>query len=484
MTATPTQAELDQALEDTVVEAAREDPAMFAGYVLKDEQSGGPISLAPVHREWHALVTAHPRLVLMSAVELGKSSQLSVGRVLWELGRNPSLRVVIGSNTAGQASKLLGVVARYVEHSAELRRVFPHLKPDPSGPWNSTALTVQRGTFSKDPSIQAIGLHGNVLGSRVDLLVLDDPVDFENSRTPAARDDADRWVASTLLGRLTGASKAVVLGNPWHRDDLLARLEGRGWPTYRFPVQGHHGALTWPEVWPEDRIARARIDLGPREAARQLDCLPPADADPIIPRDGITAALIRGEQAPTEFFSAPAGTTLLSVDVAFSSGASADESAIVQTRLNAETGMREVVQVNAGRWPFDELCGRLTSLAVRTNSTVAVETNGGGGFVAEHVQAHAGRRVKVVRVHTSAASKAAAVDQFCSELSQGRWAFMQPGGTLDPQMRALVQEILDFTPQDHTGDRFAALLAGIQALRTLDLRPKGRVFDVSHLFRR
>ena len=85
---------------------ARDDAAVFTRLVLKDELNGERILSTPMHGDWHDLAGQHDRLVLMSHVESGKTQQLSVGRVLWELGRDPNTRVAVVSNTAGQAVKI------------------------------------------------------------------------------------------------------------------------------------------------------------------------------------------------------------------------------------------------------------------------------------------------------------------------------------------------------------------------------------------
>src|SRR5262249_51021562 len=134
----------DEILEGELAAEAREDPVTFNDLVVRDERGGGPIVSCPMHEEWHVKISKHPRLQILSHIESGKSVAVAVGRVLYELGRNPDLRVAIVCNTSGQAAKLLGLIGHYAEHSAELRRVFPNLRPDPAGPWNSTALAVLR----------------------------------------------------------------------------------------------------------------------------------------------------------------------------------------------------------------------------------------------------------------------------------------------------------------------------------------------------
>src|SRR5262249_34545038 len=160
-------------------------------------------------------------------------------------------------NTHGQATKLCRAIAKYVEQSPELRRVFPKLLK--SLPWTSTDLVVQRPFVSKDPSVQATGIHGNILGARIDLLILDDMLDFENTRAPALRGELMDWYKSALVGRLTADARVICVGTAWHPDDFLHQLAKSGnWVARRFPVVDERGKSRWPEAWPQARIEAKR----------------------------------------------------------------------------------------------------------------------------------------------------------------------------------------------------------------------------------
>src|SRR4051794_9847456 len=97
------------------IEAARRDCAAFCEFVLKDEKTGAPLVLSAMHEEWFALAGAHDKVLIWAHIESGKSTLLTVGRVLWLLGRDPSLRLAILSNTHNQSTKLLKVIAGHIE---------------------------------------------------------------------------------------------------------------------------------------------------------------------------------------------------------------------------------------------------------------------------------------------------------------------------------------------------------------------------------
>ena len=71
------------------------DGAEFNRYVLRDDETGAAIENAPAHDEWHQLFSRYRKVALWSHVESGKSSSVTVGRALFELGRNPDLRIAI-----------------------------------------------------------------------------------------------------------------------------------------------------------------------------------------------------------------------------------------------------------------------------------------------------------------------------------------------------------------------------------------------------
>ena len=253
---------------DAFVALAREDVNAFIEFVIKDEKTGLPLKQAPMHEAWHELADKHDRLLIWSHTEAGKTSQIAIGRVLWMLGRNPALRVVILSNTLkGQATKVVRTLKRYIETSDELHEVFPELLP--GEPWTDDAITIKRGVIAKDPTVQATGVHGNILGSRIDYLIIDDILDFENTLSERALKDTIAWYQGTVVGRMTKDARAICIGNAWHPKDLLHWLATNGWAAYRYPVVDEQGKSRWPEEWSLER-AMPRTVLPPSGTSARM----------------------------------------------------------------------------------------------------------------------------------------------------------------------------------------------------------------------
>ena len=361
-----------------LVELARINGAAFNAMVLKDELTGSPVRMAPMHRLWHQQIEQHKYLNIISHVESAKSQTLSVGRVLFELGRNPNTRVVIVSNTVTQAQKLVKSIAGYIQRSEELKEIFPKLRPNELGPWTLSQLAVERKGQPKDPSVQATGVHGSIVGARIDLLVLDDVLDYENTRTPGLRDDLWDWVHSTLFGRLTQNARVVSVGNAYHRDDLLHRLERNSiWHTVRFPVVDEQGTLSWPERWPLERITQKREELGPLEFARQMLCQARDDAESRFKREWIDLCLQRGNGRTLQHAIAtipPGCSVYTGVDLAVQQHSSADLTAFT-TIMVYPNGDREIINVESARLAGPQIVQRIQELYHRYQGIFLVENN-------------------------------------------------------------------------------------------------------------
>lgn len=474
------------------VELARHDVNAFAELVVRDEQTGAPLRQAEHHRQWQALADRHAQLVIWAAIEHGKSLQLAIARTLFELGRDPTLRIAIVSNVHGQAVRFVRTIGRYVERSGELREVFPNLRP--ATPWTEAAITVTRPTLSKDPSVVAYGLHGAVLGSRIDRLVLDDPLDYESTRTPEQRRTTREWVTSTLLSRTTGRGRVIAVGTPWSPEDLLHELAGRAWPAYRFAIEREDGTPRWPEAWSSDRIAAKRRELGPVDAARSLDCIARSSDDAIIEEGWVVAALARGERA-TILEHRPEGLYLpdrafefaqrvvLGVDPAFSTKRTADLSALTAVMVHRD-GSREILGVESGRWHGPDLLGRIQSARRRFGArTVAIEANQSQVLLGQWLRALEGEGVDVLPVVTGRGTNSmqARIEQLASEMATGRWIIPSCGGRgRDREIEQLVRDLLNYSPRNHTPDRLAALV-----IAAVGAEGEEEVGEVGHIdFRR
>jgi hypothetical protein len=463
---------------------SRRSGAEFNKFVLRDEETGGPVHNSPAHEEWHQLFDRHRRVVLWSHIESGKTASVSIGRCLFEIGNNQDLRICIVSNTGGQSAKIVMAIAGYIQRSERLHLVFPRLVP--ALPWTQTAITVQRDSHAKDPSIQCTGVHGHVLGSRIDLLILDDILGYENTRTKAQREELLRWYKSTLAGRMTRHGRVIAVGTAWHPEDLMHHLATLpGWMHRRFSVVLPSGESAWPERWPLDRVARTRGELGPLEAARQLDCRPSDDESERFKTEWIDrckregdgygvyrslAELLRpGERLPKGAFVA------VGVDVGASLRADGAKT-VLFCALFYPDGVAQVLCIEAGHLTGPQIVERCIEMHLRYNAMIFVEDNGAQRFLLQFAE-RLNRSVPILP-HNTGSNKNDPVFGITSigvELYRGGWIIPNDRGECDPEVSAWIADMRAFRPEVHTGDYLMASWICREGARWLRNGRLGRV---------
>lgn len=423
---------------------ARTDPATFIRYALRDPRDE-PVELAEIHDELQAFLTDHRMALVELPRDHGKSFQVC-GRVLWELGRNPALRVKVVCATEAVAAERSRFLRDAIAGNPRVRDVFPHLRP--AEPWTAGAFAVERPAEAIGPSVAAFGVGAGSTGTRADLLVCDDVADVRSLHSKAERDRAADYFANNLMNLLEPDGRCWGLCTPWHADDLNARLKKNpAFAVLRRPV-GPEFEPVWGTKWPADALRERKEQVGSASFARgyQLRTLAEEDA-PIRP------AWVRcwDEAAEPE-------TVVLSVDPAVSSAARADRSALVVLGRvgdgphspGLEFGARPAVEVRvlacaARRVAAPDLVALIEALDRRWNPAVILfESNAGFLGIKDLLVRHAafGPRVKGV---SQSADKAARVAAFSVVVENGSFRLKgDAAGGIDPGQRELYDEMTAF----------------------------------------
>ncbi len=438
---------------------ARTDFNVFAELVMTDDETGEPIKQAPIHRRWAEICEQHDRILIWSHINSGKTTQLSILRPVWELGRDPNLRIVILSNTASIATKIVRAISTLILENDEVKKIFPKLAPKPNATWTTTELTVQRSSFAKDPSVRAVGVHGSLTSGRVDRLIVDDILDPENVATEASRKKLSAWYKAVAVGRLTPRARIVVVGTAYHPKDLLHELaEQRAFKWFRFPVINSHGRVAWPSLWPPDRIERMREELGPAEFARQLLCMARDDEEARFKQSWINEALRKGRDLTLVYRIAdgdlPEGCfTFTGVDIGVKKGKRSDLTALF-TFMEDQKGQRTLLWIESGKYTGPDIVRRIEDHHERYGSFIAVENNAAQDFILQFMAE--GSHVPVIP-HTTGRQKKdplLGVEGLAVELSNGKWII--PSAKSEPEIESWISEMLFYSPKVHTGDRLMA----------------------------
>lgn len=456
-------------LQSLAYARAKADPAAFGALTLLDESTGGPVVMAPFHRQFHK-EWSHDRSVIHAFPGAGKSQQLKA-RLAWELWRSPDLRIHWLAGSLAQAERMVDALAEFIESPAVQAVTGGALRVvSKSG---GDLVVSGRTKPMKDPSVAAAALgQGSNLGRRADLIVGDDILDAESTRTQGGRDAAWRHFTTNNLSRLMPGGRVWLVGTAWHRDDVLFRASRLdGWRDRAFPVVDDKGRPVWPAFFPADRIAVKRQELGPTSFQREMCCVPLDEQSIIFAAEHIERAMLQGRDP--RFSCLGSTRCVLGVDVATATHAKADESAIVLVVVD-DFGNNHVADVQAGRWGHEELVGRVVAMARANKATAYIESNGPGAIVADLVA----KQAPCKPLPTTRRSKESRVEALAAEMASGRWVFSQPLGYPTADMKKLAAELEVFSFDEHAGDRASALLVAVEGLRLLAQRPKIRTFHL------
>ena len=170
------------------------------------------------------------KLILMPRAH-GKTSVGDVGLNMWELYKNPNLRILILSEVRTNAVKFLGMIKDLYMLIQEAKN-----SPDPipyyvmgdwkGDLWNEDEIKVKPRTIPiMTPSISTAGMESEIVSQHYDIICCDDPIGAENTTTPEQIDKHKRKLSS--LTEVGDYDKAVVtqyryFGTRWHYSDYYS----------------------------------------------------------------------------------------------------------------------------------------------------------------------------------------------------------------------------------------------------------------------
>lgn len=469
-----------------LVEQARHDLETFNWFCFRSKE-GKRWETQPFHAEWDRLIQEHDRLVILAPAGHGKSEQIARSWVLRQIAGNPNLTGAIVSNTDNQATNRMRLVAQDIRVNEAFHAVFPHVRMESRpGFWpldSDKGFIVERQVSGKDPTLQAVGIHGALLGARLDWAVIDDPCDMENTWTAAQRDKALRWIVSTLLSRFDGRGKVVVIQTAWHEDDIghaLARKHGFKLVRYAACNEDFKDIL-WPDRYDEALLRHMyQHGLGPVEFTRTMLNRIMSDDFRRIKHEWIQAGLLRGRGVPLGVVPPGARFTVAGLDP--SSGKKKKEgrgdfSAFFVIAVFAN-GDRQVVDCIAGRMTSPELREQIKALHAKYGCLIGVEDNGVQDWLRQDVVAETA--IPIVGRSTTAQKwdPGTGVESIGLELQNGKWIIpaMADGTPASDTLRRWIDEMLTFQVGAHTGDILMACYVARNIAREEETRHQ-RSFD-------
>jgi hypothetical protein len=187
--------------------------------------------LGNIHRQvigWWTKQEANSHQLLLLPRDHMKSALVAY-RVIWELTKDPSLRVLYISSTSNLATKQLKFM-KDILTSDTYRLFWPDMVNKDEvkrEKWTEREISVdhpkRKDESIRDPSIFTAGLTSNIVGLHCDIAVMDDVVVEANAYTEEGREKVkDQY--SLLSSIETVNAREWVVGTRYHPKDLYADL--------------------------------------------------------------------------------------------------------------------------------------------------------------------------------------------------------------------------------------------------------------------
>jgi len=219
----------------------------------------------PFHRRWFNMiedaVADGGKVQILSPPRHGKS-ELLLHYVVWQIVRNPNIRIMWVSLNEETAEETTSAVKEILEDEEFIRWFLPPGETFVGKPWAADRFKVgNRRKGIKGLTLVAIGRQGGTLSKDVDLLILDDIEDAKSTATAEGRAGTRRWFNVSIMSRKMGHTALVKIGSRQHPDDLDHHLiESTQWkttveemhdPTCDLPDTEDHlhvDCMLWPSV--------------------------------------------------------------------------------------------------------------------------------------------------------------------------------------------------------------------------------------------
>jgi len=207
------------------------------------------------------------KLMIFIPPQHGKSELSSRRFPAYLLGRNPSLKIGIGSYDISLAMSFNRAIQSIID-SDEYKKVFPNTKlnskeidvSERNGEVRNSTIfeTIKYKGFVKTVSI-GMGLTGTPL----DIGIIDDPFkDRSTANSQLTRDTVWNWYNDVFCTRLHNNSKQLLLFTRWHEDDLAGRLLDPENDHYNEEEANEWTVIALPALKEETKPIEQAIDVG------------------------------------------------------------------------------------------------------------------------------------------------------------------------------------------------------------------------------
>lgn len=312
------------------------------------------------------------RHVQLSPRAHGKTTVFLHGFPVWAICYMPDVRILLVSKTRDQAYKSLQVIRRELLSNERIKQDFgdliENIKQLQSGQiW---CKRTAKGQKLKDATVEAVGAEGSITGGHFDIIICDDLVDDENTKTDGRRKNIYNWAFGTIGQLCEPHTQWIFVGTRKHYADIYQDLlENPVWhstvekaiikyPTHfeyifeetpegkilkDIKIEGDYEVL-WQDMWDIKTLLYDRFQTGSILFDREKQNDPAGMKGQFLNMDWLNY----WDNLPPE----EELTFYVGVDLAISEREQADETAFALIGFHGRSNKVYIIEIVHGRWDF------------------------------------------------------------------------------------------------------------------------------------
>ena len=339
--------------------------------------------LEPAPENW-----VNERIGVMAPRNHAKSTCFTVVYPLWKIGNDPDVRILIVSNSSMQAQAFLREIKDKITKNKLYRQVFGDLFPadmkSPGEKWTDQEIIVRRNATHKDPTVSAMGAGGAILSKRADIIICDDILNLDNTRTVDQRAKIKQWYNEVLIPVLEPDGIMINVGTAWNLEDLLHdQLKNKNYDVRRrYKALLPSGQTLWPTRWPYEKLMQLKSEVGSVAFNKSYMNEAMSSEDSTFKPSWLERAKYFGRGRYMKYkldysqWDLGAMKVAIGVDLAISQKETADNTAfavIGETKLGAKIPL----WLEQGKFTFGQTQRKIIELANRYNPDIVVVENNG-----------------------------------------------------------------------------------------------------------
>ena len=208
------------------------------------------------------------RVLINVPPEHAKSTVITVNYSTYRIALNPNVRIIVVSKTLNKAREFVYAIKQRLSHPrwTKLQTTF-----GPEGGWKEDSDTWRvdtvylggdaRNSSEKDPTLQALGMGGQIYGARADLIILDDCITTTNAHEFEKQID---WLQKEVITRLGKNGKLLIVGTRIAAQDFYKELrDPKYWSNGKSPftymgmpavLEYHDKPEDWVTLWEKSDV--------------------------------------------------------------------------------------------------------------------------------------------------------------------------------------------------------------------------------------